>query len=67
MRSNSGDDESRNLYRDPRTKDRERELGKSGAAVLDPDARQGEIDDNQGQRTTDMGSRARKSGEQGEA
>ena len=67
MRGNSGDDESRNLHRDPRMKDRERELGKSGSAVLDPDARQGEIDDNQGQRTTDMGSSARKSGEEGEA
>ena len=61
MRRNSGDDEGRNLHRDPRTKEQDRKLGKSGAAVLDPDARKGEAEENAGQRTTGMGSNARKS------
>lgn len=66
MRRNSGDDESRNRHLDPTVKEHERELGKSGAAVLDPDARKGEIEDNEGQRTTGMGSNARKSGSDGD-
>ncbi|MGI8704574.1 MAG: hypothetical protein ACR2JJ_02035 [Sphingomicrobium sp.] len=61
MRRNSGDDESRNRHLDPTTKERERERGKSGAAVLDRDANKGEVKDNRGQRTTEMGSNARKS------
>lgn len=62
MRRNSGDDQGRNRLLDPTLKERERELGKSGAAVLDPDERAGSIDDNREQRTTGMGSNARKSG-----
>ena len=66
MRRNSGDDESRNRHLDPTVRERERQLGKSGAAVLDPDAKKGTIDDNRGQRTTGMGSSSRKSGGRGE-
>jgi hypothetical protein len=65
MRRNSGNDEGRNGFLDPTVKDHERERGKSGAAVLDPDANKGSIEDNAGQRTTGMGSAARKSGEDG--
>ena len=64
MRSNSGDDEGRNLHRDPRAKEQERALGKSGEAVLDADARKGDEDPTQ--RTAGMGSSARKSGQAGE-
>ena len=67
MRSNSGKDEKRNNFRDPTLKDREAERGMSGAAVLDKDAHQGSIEDNEGQRTTGLGSAARKSGEEGAA
>ena len=66
MRRNSGNDEGRNGFLDPTVKEQERERGKSGAAVLDPDANKGSIDDNSGQRTTGMGSGASKSGEEGE-
>lgn len=66
MRRNSGKDESRDRLLDPTMKEHERERGKSGAAVLDADANQGEISDNLKQRTTGMGSNARKSGEAGE-
>lgn len=65
MRRNSGDDESRNGFLDPTMKERERERGKSGAAVLDPDANKGSIEDNLEQRTTGMGSNARKQGSDG--
>ena len=65
-RRNSGDDESRNRYLDPTMKEHERERGKSGAAVLDRDANKGEIDDNKKQRSTEMGSHARKSGQKGD-
>lgn len=65
-RRNSGDDESRNRFLDPTMKEHERERGKSGAAVLDTDANKGEIEDNAGQRTTEMGSNARKGGQEGE-
>ena len=61
MRTNSGDDESRNRNLDPTLKELERKRGKSGAAVLDPDAKKGTVKDNRGQRTTGMGSGARKS------
>ncbi len=67
MRRNSGKDESRDRLLDPTMKEHERERGKSGTAVLDPDANEGEISDNAGQRTTGMGSHARKTGEKGEA
>ena len=66
MRRNSGTDEGRNRHLDPTVKEHERERGKSGAAVLDRDAREGEIDDNEDQRTTGMGSNARKTGQKGE-
>lgn len=62
MRRNSGDDQGRNRHLDPTVKEHERELGKSGEAVLDEDARKGNVEDNEGQRTTGMGSAARKSG-----
>jgi hypothetical protein len=67
MRRNSGKDESRDRLLDPTLKEHERERGKSGTAVLDPGANEGEISDNLGQRTTGMGSHARKTGEKGEA
>lgn len=66
MRRNSGDDESRNRHLDPTTRDRERERGKSGTAVLNRDANKGEVEDNSKQRTTGMGSHARKSGQKGD-
>lgn len=62
MRRNSGDDQGRNRFLDPTMKEHEAERGKSGTAVLDRDANKGEIEDNKGQRTTGMGSSARKSG-----
>ena len=66
MHRNSGDDEGRNRHLDPTMRDRERERGKSGAAVLDRDANKGSIADNKAQRTTGMGSGTRKSGQEGE-
>lgn len=66
MRRNSGKDEGRDRLLDPTTKEHERERGKSGAAVLDPDANEGEIDDNLKQRSTGMGSHARKTGGKGD-
>ena len=66
MRRNSGDDQGRNRFLDPTMKEHEAKLGKSGAAVIDPDARKGEIEDNADQRTTGMGSNARKSGQKDE-
>ena len=64
MRRNSGDDQGRDLDLDPTTKEHERERGKSGAAVLDPHANDGSIENERGQRTTGMGSHARKSEDQ---
>ncbi len=66
MRRNSGDDQGRDLYLDPTMKEKERERGKSGSAVLDPHAKEGEIEDNLKQRTTGMGSHARKTGGKGD-
>lgn len=63
MRRNSGKDEGRNRFLDPTVKERERERGKSGTAVLDRDSNKGEIEDNRGQKTTGLGSGARKSGQ----
>jgi len=65
MRRNSGGDEGRNRHLDPTVKERERELGKSGSAVLDPDATKGKAAKSDGQRTTGMGSNARKDGQKG--
>ena len=63
MRRNSGDDEGRNNHLDPTVKEHERARGKSGAAVLD------RKDEPEGpeprQRTTEMGSHARKTGQEG--
>lgn len=66
MRRNSGDDEGRNRFLDPTMKEHEKKRGKSGTAVLDRDANKGDIEDNRKQRTTEMGSHARKSGQKGE-
>lgn len=66
MRRNSGDDQGRNRYLDPTMKEHERERGKSGTAVLDRDAKKGSIEDNREQRTTGMGSHARKTGSKGD-
>ncbi len=66
MRRNSGNDESRDRLLDPTTKEHERERGKSGTAVLDRHANEGGIDHNSKQRTTGMGSHARKSGHKGD-
>jgi len=66
MRRNSGKDESRDRLLDPTMKEHERERGKSGAAVLDRHANEGSIEDNKEQRTTGMGSNARKTAEDGE-
>lgn len=63
MRRNSGDDEGRNRHLDPTVKEHERKLGKSGSAVLDPEARKGSAGASDRQRTTGMGSNARKGGE----
>jgi hypothetical protein len=49
MRSNSGDDEARNNMRDPTVRDRQMEPKKSSMTG----------------RTTEMGSRARKTGQKG--
>jgi len=65
MRRNSGDDQARDLNRDPTMKEHERARGKSGAAVLNPKANERSIENNRDQRTTGMGSRSRKSGEKG--
>lgn len=67
MRRNSGDDESRNRFLDPTMKEHEQERGKSGAAVIDRDANKGDIDNNDEQRTTGMGSHARKTGQKGDS
>jgi hypothetical protein len=66
MRRKSGNDEGRNQFLDPTAKERERELGKTGTAVLDTDSNRGEIEDNFGQRTTGMGSNTRKGRQDGE-
>jgi hypothetical protein len=66
MRRNSGDDQGRDLYLDPTMKEKERKRGKSGTAVLDPDAQESSIEDNIEQRTTGMGSHARKTGGKGD-
>ena len=66
MRRNSGDDEGRNRLLDPTMKEHEAERGKSGAAVIDRDAEKGSIEDKSEQRTTGMGSQARKTGSKGD-
>ncbi len=66
MRRNSGDDQGRNRYLDPTMKEHERERGKSGSAVLDTDAKKQDIDDNLEQRSTGLGSHARKTGHKGD-
>lgn len=66
MRVNSGDDEKRNNFLDPTVKEKEAARGESGEAVLDPKANRQSVEDNDGQRTTGMGSGERKSGEDGD-
>lgn len=66
MRRNSGDDQGRNRFLDPTMKEHEAKRGKSGTAVLDRDANKGDIADNKKQRSTEMGSNARKSGQKGD-
>jgi hypothetical protein len=66
MRRNSGKDESRDRLLDPTMKEHERERGKSGAAVLDRHANERGIEDNARQRSTGMGSHARKAGQKGD-
>ena len=65
MRRNSGKDECRNNHLDPTMKEHERARGKSGAAVMER-----RDDEPKGpepkQRTTEMGSNARKSGQEGD-
>lgn len=65
MRRNSGRDEGRNRRLDPTIKEHERELGKSGSAILGRRPGDGETRDNRGQRTTEMGSDIRKDGQKG--
>lgn len=65
MRRNSGDDEGRDNFLDPTVKEHERAKGKSGAAVLDPDANKKGIPEHSEQRTPQMGSHARKTGQKG--
>lgn len=65
MRRNSGNDEGRNRHIDPTVKEHERELGKSGSAVLDREANEGKAARTNAQRTTGMGSNARKGGQKG--
>lgn len=67
MRRNSGNDQGRDRFLDPTVKEHERKRGKSGTAVLDRDANKGDIEDNRKQRTTGMGSHARKSGHKGDS
>jgi hypothetical protein len=65
MRRNSGDDEGRNRHLNPTVKEHERELGKSGSAVLDRAANKGKAGRADGQRTTGLGSNARNGGQKG--
>lgn len=63
MRSNSGSGEATNNLHDPTLKEKERARGKSGEAVLD--AKDEPSGPEPKQRTTGMGSNARKSGGEG--
>lgn len=64
MRSNSGSGDGTNNLHDPTLKEHERARGKSGEAVLDKKKEPSGPEPKQ--RTTGMGSNARKSGQQGE-
>ena len=66
MRRNSGDDQGRDLNRDPTMKEHECARGKSGEAILDRKANEGRIGNNRGQRTARLGSNARKTGQKGD-
>ena len=69
MRRNSGKDEGRDNLLDPTMKEHEEARGKSGGAVLDrekTDEPADPVDQHLGeQKTTAMGSNARKSGQRG--
>lgn len=64
MRSNSGSGEGTNNLHDPTLKEHERDRGKSGEAVLDKKKEPSGPEPKQ--RTTGMGSHARKTGQKGE-
>ena len=61
MRRNSGTDEGRDNLLDPTTKEHEAARGKSGAAVIDRDPPGAPVTRKGGQKSTGMGSNARKS------
>ena len=65
MRRNSGKDEGRNNFLDPTMKEHERARGKSGAAVLDRDQDE-PLDKDSDQKSSGMGSHARKTGQRGD-
>jgi hypothetical protein len=64
MRRNSGDDEGRNNMLDPTMKEHERARGKSGEAVME--RRENASGPEPDQKSTGMGSDARKSGQEGD-
>jgi hypothetical protein len=61
MRRNSGKDEGRDNLLDPTVKEHERARGKSGAAVIDTDPSGDPLNEHTDQKSTGMGSHARKS------
>lgn len=65
MRRNSGKDEGRDNLLDPTMKEHERACGKSGEAVLDAHPAGDPLNIQVGQRSTGMGSHARKGGGKG--
>ena len=66
MRRNSGKDEGRDNHLDPTTKEHEAARGKSGAAVIDRHPPGDPLDKHSGQKSTGMGSHARKTGGKGD-
>jgi len=61
MRRSSGKDEGRDNLLDSTIKEHERARGKSGAAVIDTDPPGDPLEDQIDQKSTGMGSHARKS------
>lgn len=61
MRRNSGKDEGRDNLLDPTIKEHEAARGKSGAAIIDTDPPGDPLDKHSDQKSTGMGSHARKS------
>lgn len=66
MRRNSGTDEGRDNLLDPTTKEHEAERGKSGAAVIDRHPPGPPVENQGSQKSTAMGSHARKTGGKGD-